>query len=263
MMRAEAGRAPSRAQYGDSRSFELPRGWTPLEETMCKTALVQTRRAFETEGPQDVLARLERYYDPEGPYAGATFLSVDPQDDFAITAADLWAVSTLSMEIPPNAGRRLLRDTELSNIVQHKLRRLPTDARLTDLTPDLLDDMYDLYDAIRTMLPPLGRSEQTNQWVLASKLCARKRPDLFPVRDSKVCAYLADNHKLGGQSDQLGRFIRDIQAFGYVLTHPEIQALLGQTRDEFMAHQPAWPVDWSDLRFLDVVLWTRAVFTTH
>jgi hypothetical protein len=39
----------------------------------------------------------------------------------------------------------------------------------------------------------LGNPEvkRTNPWVTASKLCARKRPHLFPVREKVVCTLLS------------------------------------------------------------------------
>ena len=45
--------------------------------------------------------------------------------------------------------------------------------------------MEQLYEAIKQALSA-NTLKNPNAWVTASKLCARKRPDLFPVRDKEV-----------------------------------------------------------------------------
>lgn len=102
---------------------------------------------------------------------------------------------------------------------------------------------------------------QTNQWVMASKICARKRPMLFPVRDAKVCTYLADNHLMGDQPGRLGSFGRDIQVFAYLSTHPTVRGWIKDARHGVLEQHPTWVVDWSDLRVLDIVLWMQAART--
>lgn len=249
--------------YGDGRSMRLPPGWDRVEETMLATALTQTEKAFTGGAPASVdhaVDHLLAYYNPEGLYAGATFLDVEGYDDYAITAADLWAVTTLSMTVPPNAGRALMNPGPLRTIVNGRLRNLPPSLPLSDVEPRHLDQMWDLYHAIKTMLPALGERE-TNQWVMASKICARKRPMLFPVRDAKVCTYLADNPRMGTQPGRLGSFGRDLQVFAYLSTHPAVRHWIAASRDRVLELRPTWTVDWSDLRVLDVVLWMQATRT--
>ena len=94
----------------------------------------------------------------------------------------------------------------LRTIVRGELQHLPVTMPLPEATPAHLSHMLGMYNAIRTMLPPLGENPETNQWVLSSKICARKRPLLFPVRDSQVCTYLANNPRMGGKPGQLGWF---------------------------------------------------------
>ncbi|SDN10745.1 hypothetical protein SAMN05660642_04057 [Geodermatophilus siccatus] len=245
--------------YGDGRVMALPDDWRPVEPSMLDTALAMTQRAFTGEqgSVEHAVDRLLRYYDPNGGYAGATFLGVPVADDYAVTAADLWAVTTLEMKVPPDAGRRLLHPGPLRSIVEARLRDLPPESALSATTPTLLEHMSDLYNAIRTMLPRLG-NRPTNQWVLSAKTCARKRPELFPVRDSKVCTYLSDNRTMGGRPGQLGWFTRDIQVLAYLITHPLVQAGLGEARAALREAQPTWSIDQSDLRLLDVVLWSEA-----
>lgn len=248
--------------YGDRRTMILPRGWQPVEKPMFATALAQTEKAF-TDGEHNVkhaVAQLERYYDPGSTFAGATFLDVEGYDDFAITAADLWAVTTLQMEVPPDAGRALMNPGLLRTIVNGRLRHLPTTLPLSDVTPEHLDHMWDLYSSIRSMLPALG-NRQTNQWVMASKICARKRPLLFPVRDAKVCRYLANNRLMGDKPGRLGYFQRDIQVFAYLSTHDAVRQWIKDVRHQLLQENPTWVVDWSDLRVLDIVLWVQAART--
>jgi hypothetical protein len=55
-----------------------------------------------------------------------------------------------------------------------------------------LTAMVELYEAVKRALSA-ETVRNPNAWVTASKLCARKRPDLFPVRDREVCHYLTTN----------------------------------------------------------------------
>jgi hypothetical protein len=245
--------------YGDGRAMALPDDWPPVEASMLDTALTMTQRACTGDqgSVEHAADRLLRYYDPNGKYAGSTFLGVPSGNHYAVTASDLWAVTTLEMKIPPDAGRRLLDPGPLRSIIEAELRALPPDAALSATTPTLLDHMSDLYNAIRTMVPPLGK-RPTNQWVLSAKICARKRPLLFPVRDSMVCRFLSSNRTMGSRPGQLGWFSRDIQVLAYLSTHPLVQQNLGDIRTRLREVQPTWAVDQSDLRLLDVVLWCEA-----
>ena len=68
--------------------------------------------------------------------------------------------------------------------------------------------MAELHHALKRALSP-PEVTKPNPWVTDSKLCARKRPDLFPVRDSVVCAYL-------GLIDPKGNYEVDWQVFLHV-----------------------------------------------
>lgn len=227
---------------------------------MFGTALAQTEQAF-TDGDSGVeraIGNMLDYYDPSSGYSGASFLQGDADSPYAITPGDLWAVSTLSMSVPPGAGRALMNPGPLNWVVVDSLRRLPPTLPLRLATPTDLELMRELYSSIRTMLPPLGKRDTTNQWVFAAKICARKRPLLFPVRDSKVCTYLAGGVRMGGKHGQMGSFSRDVQVLGYLVDHPRVREALGDVRRGLHQRQPTWSIDWADLRLLDVVLWMRA-----
>lgn len=236
----------------------MPPGWEPVEDSMYETALARTELAFTGDGSgvTHAVDHLSKYYNPAGGYSGSTFLEVEAYDEYAITAADLWAVSTLQMSVPPETGRALMHPGPLRTIINSKLRHLPTTLPLSDVTPAHLEHMRDLQDAIRSMVPALGK-RPTNQWVLAAKICARKRPMLFPVRDSKVCEYLA-NKGLGGTAGRLGWFTRDIQVLAYLVSHPRVRNMLDTSRQAMREKHPTWSLDWCDLRLLDAVLWMQA-----
>ncbi|WP_353962151.1 DUF6308 family protein [Micromonospora sp. NBC_00362] len=66
---------------------------------------------------------LSRYYDPTGNFAGATYRTVLPNEPGQITAADLFAVTLLSVRLRPAAARRLLDDEHHRN--QYSAARRP------------------------------------------------------------------------------------------------------------------------------------------
>jgi len=59
---------------------------------------------------------------------------------------------------------------------------------LTATTPTVAA-MGALYEAVKAALAP-AHAQRSDRWVTASKLCARKRPHLFPVRNTKVSKLL-------------------------------------------------------------------------
>lgn len=142
--------------------------------------------------PEDAVADLQSYFvrqppDDSGPlYTGAMFEKIGGDQtgiEDGYTAADLIAVSMLSVEVPARVSIALLGPDA------HKAASL-----LADIPPDL-----DLVDA-----PSSVSSKGSAAWELwdmlmaygdigpttASKLIARKRPRLIPVQDSVVVATL-------------------------------------------------------------------------
>lgn len=256
-----AGRVTHLGRFADGRTYSLPEGWEPFEEQYIRDAVAQTRRALDI-GPglsTPAIKRLSDYYHPESRNAGALFNTVEPNDDAYIGAADLWAVSTLSMErfVTPLVGRRLLDPGPARTNVTRQLRRLPPYLPITDIDADTLATMYQLHQTLRGIM---SEDDHTSVWwVFASKLCARKRPQLFPVRDNKVCTYLSAGRGMGRQPGQLGQFDRDIQVFAYLMASPDIRARLTELYEELRS--TPWPrasTEVHDLRLLDVALWTAA-----
>ncbi|MFW6773201.1 DUF6308 family protein [Nocardioides sp. CPCC 205120] len=193
MFDEQQGTSTRMAPYGDGRTYAIPSGWPETTEAMRATALEATLAALEP----GVVDRLDRYYDPDGGYSGLLFATAGDNPAYDVSAADLWAVSTLSVQVDSRQARRIF-DASNARIVS-LLHALPVDTALSDLEHSplgsavTLDRMWDLHLLFKTLTSTDDRD--SNRWVFASKLCARKRPGLFPVRDSLVCQHLA-----GGQS---------------------------------------------------------------
>jgi hypothetical protein len=188
---------------------------------------------------------LRRYYDPTNGYAGSTFLNLEPNDPRDLTATDLYALSLLDVRATPLAGRRLLQPGDHRERVLTALASpdLPASANLLTATPATFDAAETLYLAVRDAL---GQKP----WVTASKLCARKRPHFFPVRDSVVTQLV-----LG-----LGQYyLVDWKVYRHLLSDQELMAELGAVtaRASELSDRPDGIAD-PPLRVLDVLLWMTA-----
>jgi len=97
-------------------------------------------------------------------------------------------------------------------------------------------------------------SKEPNPWVTASKLCARKRPALFPVRDRNVCQHLG----ILGLND----FRADWQVFRMLAqdedVYAAVDALPGQVTAASSGRRIA--LDVSPLRLLDAAIWTHTIW---
>jgi Family of unknown function (DUF6308) len=130
---------------------------------------------------------LAQFYDPQRGYAGLTFLGLQPVDPWDITAADLLSVTTLNVSAAPLAIRRLLGcgipDDGTRRKVLAALAVVSNQDELANADAQTLQAAALLYMAVKAAIG-------ANPWVIASKLCARKRPALIPVRDKVVVAEL-------------------------------------------------------------------------
>jgi len=196
--------------------------------------------------------RFTDYYRWEGDYAGVTFLDVGPVDHFAITSGDLLALSTLNVSAPAYAVRQLLGPTRTQEAISRCLvdDELHIDADLRFAGAAMLAAMERLYLQVK---PALSQSEvhDKNAWVTASELCARKRPDLFPVRDPIVCEYLGLLKK--------GNYQVDWQVFRYLISQRDVRDAIDVLVDQALrvpGVQLGSPVRY--LRHLDVALWMHA-----
>ena len=131
-------------------------------------------------------ATLQTYFTPEpdGTFSGAHFERIGgggdrPQTAHTITADDLVALTTLSVDVPGATAVRILGSR--SNEIGDLLGKIPTtldlvDAQPSDIGPD--SPVWQLYELLRSMRG-LGRTK-------VSKLLARKRPRLIPIYDSVI-----------------------------------------------------------------------------
>lgn len=244
-----------RGCYADGFSYGLPNDWEPL----CQEVLQNVRRhALAAISGQDAVGRLLRFYDRQGEFAGTTFLDVEPNPPETVAASDLFAVSRLSISVTNLQARLILDVGAERSQTEEILGAISHDATITRLSPDLLGRMWELQNHFRGLLSNDDR--QSNYWVFAAKLCARKRPALFPVRDSVVCRYLSGGQQLAGsakhiETGRLGWFSSDIQAFAYLASDTAITSTLEAltARVEGLGVR----VDRQPLRLLDSLLWTK------
>ena len=245
---------PTTASDAPVRRIPAPETWKPVTEELLDGAYTRAVEAFrgdEPHGVQHAVDNIIRYYGRETAYAGALFGTTTPNDDTYITPTDLFAVSMLSMTIEPRAAQALLSPGPARTAITRTLRRIPTERWLVDADADLFLAMENLHLAIYGALPPLGDRE-ANRWVLTAKLCARKRPGLFPVRDSVVCKYLG-----GGPmaAKRMGHYQSDLQVLAALNANQTIRTLIDQTIDTVHETVPGIQLDWSPLRIFDVIVW--------
>jgi hypothetical protein len=232
---------------GHSTFAELPAGWTRVPQSVLDEALARTRTALRA---PTTPCHFRQYYSRSGNFAGVTFLEVGPFDAHAVTEGDLLALSLLELSVEPAAVRRLLapggpRDTLNRHLSEESL---PVDSDIRFANVDLLQSMEYLYLDVKRYVSKSG-SELANPWVRASKLCARKRPDLFPVRDEVVCSYLGLWPSTYRDDWQVFRFLIDQRDVRQSL----MKLVAGVGNADVSVGQST-----RLLRHLDVVLWMYA-----
>lgn len=192
--------------------------------------------------------RVRKYYDADTNYAGVTFAGLEPNASDEITATDLLAVTTLSVDIPVLAVRRILENEAIQNELREKLESLPG-CKLENTVERDLPAMEAFYDLVKSLLVKAD-TKSSNAWVTASKITARKRPALFPVRDNVVCKLLGIN--------RLGDRAKDWVVFRELMRDEEIRAVLSSTvsKAEAVKDERVVRFDVEPLRQLDVALWT-------
>lgn len=222
-------------------ALTLPDGWHAATSAEIDDAKELALAALKS-------ARLDRYYDVTTDYAGATFatLGENPADD--IVASDLHAVTMLSVSVGPRATRRLLEPGPHREAVREALANpaLGTDTVLADATATTFEAMWALHSAVKAALSD-PHSGSSNPWVTSSKLTARKRPDLIPVRDSVV------GKALGARALRSASVYWRL--FHSLLNDQDVVKAMLNARDALSDARPEVVVDTSDVRFLDAALW--------
>lgn len=226
-----------------SSDFEIPK----VDQTVLEQARENALRALKDPGTP---ARLSGFYNPESNYAGATFTQLEPRDDSSITATDLLATGTLSVTVPPRAIRRFLEDEQLAKDLSRRLSSLPQ-VKLEETSEQDFAPMCNFYDLVKSSLARAG-TKTSNPWVTASKIAARKRPDLFPVRDRVVCEFLGIQ-KLGDRAADWWVFrelMNDDSIVEELAKLPELVRNAAPDIELVMEPEP--------LRLLDAALWRFA-----
>jgi hypothetical protein len=153
-----------------------------------------------------------------------------------ITAEDLVAVSTLSVNVPGAVALALL-EGHLGQEISQLLAQVPTDVTIAD--PDALELFADPSPLQQAWT--LLHAQDGMGYVITSKLLARKRPQLVPVYDDVVrCALGAPE----GMWSWLARHFADADV------------ALAQ-RLVAVRKQADVPAGVSVLRVLDVIVWMR------
>jgi hypothetical protein len=119
----------------------------------------------------DVGSHIAAYYDPDGNYAGGSFLTIAPNAPTQVTGADLFAVTLLNVDIAARAARRVLTDEQLVA----DLQAVPTDLRLEDADDTVLDAAGRFYDTVKRLFVD-PKAKRSRPWVAPAKLVPPDRP---------------------------------------------------------------------------------------
>ncbi|SMY11784.1 DUF6308 family protein [Brevibacterium jeotgali] len=198
----------------------------------------------------DTPQRLRRHYCVDTDFAGSSFTRITPNTSDAITTADLLATTMLSASVPAHSTRLLLDDKSTRKTVRRLLDALP-DRRLEDAKAKHYRPMSDVYDFLKEILGRAGAADP-NPWVTASKLAARKRPDLFPVRDAAVRGLL--------RVSELRDYGKDWRVFRTLMRDHDVSDALDTTIGALKSLETDCRVkaDKERLRILDAALWAHA-----
>ena len=164
-------RMNSGGRYADERTFSLPSDWQPVRDEVLQVAKRQALSALALESSLPALAS---YYDRTGAYAGTLFMDAQPNDPLTIEASDLYAVTTLSMNLDARHGRLLLDEGAARDTTRQRLSAVAPNLSLTHLgdgsqsSAETLSEMYALHSWFRDLL-----GNNSNRWVTAAKICAR------------------------------------------------------------------------------------------
>lgn len=177
-------------------------------------------------------------------YTGAHFETVghpwhDPATIDTVTAADIVAVSCLSVDIPAAASVKML-GTDAPHLAA-LLRRIPADLDLWSADDDVLEPgsaAWELWDAIRAHH---GLGPTT-----ASKLIARKRPRLVPIYDEVTRLQIGLASSVG-QWDRMRELMRT-----------EVEGAALHERLASTAARAGLPPAVTPLRVFDAAVWLWA-----
>lgn len=150
----------------------------------------------------DVASALENYFsERSGGYTGSQFETlIKDSDPLVITAHDLIAITTLSVDVPVKAMLWILSDNGQRELSEH-LREIPDDI---DIWDDQAGDIFSDDGHVMKLWRALGRAN----WPIPepggglggitkrSKILAAKRPRLIPVLDRVVKGTLPESENI-------------------------------------------------------------------
>ncbi|MCZ2818012.1 DUF6308 family protein [Modestobacter sp. VKM Ac-2984] len=230
---------------------DVPDDWPRPEPSELQYARRVAIEALADDTARPAIERLARHYDPTGRGAGTTFLELPPVDPATITAADLHALTVLNAPVAALVTRRLLTDSAIRAGIDEALEGLPTDVDLAAADRATFAAMETLAQAVHAgCCDP--RVANPNPWVTSAKLCTRKRPRLFPVRDRVVCEGLG---LYGTAIRRYGNRRVDWQVFAFLIGEPDILQRLDELTEQVQTTHGV-RCDAVPLRVLDVALWT-------
>jgi hypothetical protein len=149
-----------------------------------------TERLLEQFTPDKAEKLLAAFAEYEARFTGSHFERLADTDPNAITANDIVAVSTLSVEIPAGVAVWLLSEGQqrVSTLLAgvHKDVDLWEDPSL--LAPD--SDLWQLWGVLMTACWPASKAGNGMGRTKLSKLLSAKRPRLVPVVDSVISTVL-------------------------------------------------------------------------
>lgn len=227
----------------------IPSRWAAPGPATLDRAHAAALDALSTAGARPVHERLAQYYDTARDELGTTFLDVGPNLSDDVTAADLLAVHLLGTDLGPLEVRRLLEPGPLRSVVLASLAAVP-DGDLAVADGETLVAMDLLRVDVAAALGSPRRSG-LDRWLVAERLCARKRPDLFPVPDPVVRRLLLPEH--GGNDHRTSWLV-----LRHLLRTDDVRAALWTAQDaarEVAGHESVVP-DLGLLRILGVALQT-------
>lgn len=149
----------------------------------------------------------------------------------------------LSVDVLPITVRRLTDQSETARKATVLLERLDPHLDIT-AGEEHAETMGEFYELVKSSLHKVGNAT-SNAWVTASKICARKRPHLFPVRDNDVMKVLGLK----------GNYADDWPVFSALMADEDLKSRV----DELVAAAVTEGVDVGDrsmrLKHLYVLLW--------
>jgi len=199
----------------------------------------------------------QNYRGKQKGYSGRVFDTLDhgasPAD--SITAADLLAVSMLSVRISGTAAQQFLEDTDgIRTNVEALLGQI--DAKLSITSAEGRDLLRRDHSVLSEVWDEMRRAQGFGP-VVTSKLLARKRPRLVPVFDNKVASALG----LSGSKDHWTRmadfFEPELSADVY-----DERGLAGHLKDLWSSSivPEGCAEKVSLLRVFDVIVWRETKF---